>query len=71
MSLLNIFKVSRETRFTDQIRPHLQNLYKYAYRLTNSQENAEDLVQDLLVRLYEKNIDLNEFEKPSSWLLRS
>lgn len=71
MSVFEIFKTSRQSRFTNQIQPHLQNLYKQAYRLTGSQENAEDLVQDLLIRLYEKDIDFNNIEKPHSWLLRS
>ncbi len=71
MSIFNLFKTSREERFTKQIRPHLQNLYKQAYRLTRNQDNAEDLVQDLLIRLFEKEIDFNNIENPHAWLFRS
>lgn len=71
MSLLNIFKAPSQNRFTDSIRPHLNRMYQQAYRLTQNQDDAEDLVQEVLLRLYEKKIDLKTIEKPASWLLRS
>jgi len=71
MTLFNFFKPSNESRFSQQIQPHLQRLYKQAYRLTVNQDDAEDLVQDLLLRLYEKDIDFETIEKLSNWLLRS
>ena len=67
----NYFNAGKEQRFASQIRPHLQNLYRQAYRLTNHQDNAEDLVQDLLLRLYEKDIDFSEIQNLPGWLLRS
>lgn len=70
MTLINFLKPCREAQFTKQIQPHLQRLYQQAYRLTTDQDDAEDLVQDLLLHLYEKEIDLTSIEKPSSWLLR-
>ena len=70
MSIVTLFKKSAESRFSEQIRPHLQNLYRQAYRLTQDQDDAEDLVQDFLLRLFEKQIDLSEIENPSTWLLR-
>ena len=71
MTLFNFFKPSQESQFSRQIQPHLQRLYKQAYRLTANPDDAEDLVQDLLLRLYEKKIDFSDIEKLSSWLLRS
>lgn len=71
MAVINLFKKSRKSEFTHQIRPHLQTLYRQAYRLTGSQADAEDLVQDLLIHLYEKNVDLTLYENPASWLLRT
>ena len=71
MTIFSIFKSTPEKRFSDLIRPHLKRLYHQAYRLTNNQDDAEDLVQDLLLRLYEKKIDLKSIEKPANWLLRS
>ena len=69
--MIKLFKLSRKATFTRQLKPHLQNLYRQAYRLTGNQDNAEDLVQDLLIHIYEKEIDLTSYEKPSSWLLRA
>jgi len=69
--MFSIFNSTPEKRFSVLIRPHLQRLYHQAYRLTNNQDDAEDLVQDLLLRLYEKKIDLKNIEKPANWLLRS
>ena len=46
-------------------------MHRQAYRLTGNQDDAEDLVQDLLIRLYERDSNLNDIEKLSSWLLRS
>lgn len=71
MALFNFFKLTDETRFAEAIRPHLKRLYHQAYRLTQHQDDAEDLVQELLLRLYEKKIDLNSIDKLASWLLRS
>ena len=72
MKLLSkYFSPSKEKRFASQISPHLQNLYRQAYRLTNSQDNAEDLVQDLLLRLYEKQLNFSEIQNLQGWLLRS
>ena len=71
MHMINLFTSSRKATFTRQLKPHLQNLYRQAYRFSGNQDDAEDLVQELLTRLYEKNIDLNAYEKPASWLLRA
>lgn len=71
MSLFNLFKSTHQSRFTEAIQPHLKRLYHQAYRLTHNQDDAEDLVQELLMRLYEKEVDLTAIEKPASWLLRS
>jgi len=76
MTVINLFKTSllktsREEQFSSHIRPHLQNMYRQAYRLSGNQQDAEDLVQDLLIRLYQKEINFKEIEKPASWLLRS
>jgi len=69
--VIKFFKSSRENEFTRQIKPYLQGMYRQAYRLTTNQDDAEDLVQDLLMRLFEKKVDLSEIERPQSWLMRS
>lgn len=57
--------------FESWVRPHIDTLYKTAYRLTGQQAAAEDLVQDLLVKLYPKTDELLTIDQPSSWLKKS
>lgn len=56
--------------FEELIRPHLQALYRLAYRLTGRREDAEDLVQDVLVKLYPKVDELRRVESLRPWLAR-
>lgn len=62
---------NKSRRFEKQIRPHLANLYRYAQRLTGSADDAEDLVQELLLSLYRKDINLDSLENAATWLLKS
>ena len=71
MKLDSLIGGSRQKRFEKQIRPHLTTLYQYAYRLCGHPDDAEDLVQELLVSLYNKKIDLSALEQAKSWLLKS
>jgi len=71
MRLDNLFSGSKPKRFEKQIRPHLTTLYQYAYRLCGHPDDAEDLVQDLLINLYNKDIDLRSLKKAKTWLLKS
>ncbi len=66
-----MFRPSRQKRFEKQVRPHLQRLYQYAYRLTGNADDAEDIVQTLLMRTYDKQIELEHLENPKTWLLKS
>ena len=50
------------------MQPHLKGMYRFAYRLTGRQEDAEDLVQDVLTRVYPKAEELFRVEKPGAWL---
>ena len=57
--------------FEDLVAPHLERLYRLAYRLTGHRHDAEDLVQDLLVRLYPRRDQLAALDEPRTWLARS
>jgi len=52
------------------MRPHLDHLYRLAYRYTRSVSDAEDLIQDLLVKLYPRVDELRRIEKLRPWLAR-
>lgn len=53
------------------MRPHLPALHRLAYRLTGRKEGAEDLVQELLTRLYARSETLNGIEVLRPWLARA
>ncbi|MAF82507.1 MAG: sigma factor [Gammaproteobacteria bacterium] len=38
--------------FTRLLRPYLEKLYRQAYWLTRNQQDAEDVVQDVLIKLF-------------------
>src|SRR5258706_9200148 len=59
-----------QTDFERLLRPHLDHLYKLAYRFTGATDRAEDLIQDLLVRLYPRRDELTKVEQPRPWLVR-
>lgn len=50
--------------------PHLDHLYRLACRFVGSGDRAEDLIQDLLLRLYPRTSELAEVEQLRPWLVR-
>ena len=61
---------SSSADFETLVRPHVDHLYRVAYRFTGRQEDAEDLVQDLLVKLYPRQAELAAVEQLRPWLTR-
>lgn len=55
-------------RFNRVFAPHLQSLYASAYRWTQSQAEAEDLVQDLALKLMDDLDRLENLDHPLSWM---
>ena len=72
MSLVSLFRRSRGTagRFEELLRPHVEYLYRLAWRFTASEADAEDLVQDLLLKLYPRTAELAAVELLRPWLAR-
>jgi RNA polymerase sigma-70 factor (ECF subfamily) len=50
------------------LRPHLERLYRLAYRLAGSKAEAEDLFQDVLLKAFARLDDLLEVREPGSWM---
>lgn len=55
--------------FYDSILPLTDRLYRYAYRLAQNERDAEDLVQDTLLRAYAKFEQFQTGTSPQAWLL--
>ena len=72
MSIIRLFRSqpSPKDRFQALLRPHIDVMYRMAYRWTLSQPDAEDLVQDVLVRLATQVTEMERVESLKPWLLR-
>ena len=72
MSILQLFRSrpSPKDRFQTLLRPHIDVMYRMAYRWTSSQHDAEDLVQDVLIRLASQVAEMEAIEALKPWLLR-
>lgn len=60
----------RAAEFERLIREHIPALYRSAYRWTGTVEQAEDLVQDLLIRLYPRLEELRALDQVKPWAMR-
>lgn len=57
-------------RFSRLVQPHLDALFRAAYRLTRNRPDAEDLVQETCVRACQRLAVLAEDGAVKGWLLR-
>lgn len=71
MEALKSERQLRADGFEALVRPHLGRLYRLALHLCGSPDQAEDLVQSLLLRLYARVDSLPAMERPGPWLARS
>jgi RNA polymerase sigma-70 factor, ECF subfamily len=67
-SLCQVPSETREDRFREQVLSELEVLYRVARRLTRTPTEAEDLVQDVLLRAY-RGFDGFDGRYPRAWLL--
>lgn len=74
MGWLNRTRASRATgdaaEFERLMHEHVPALYRAAYRWTGAVDRAEDLVQQLLVRLYPRLAELRELDRLRPWAMR-
>lgn len=56
--------------FGTLLKPHLPKLYRLAYRLTNNTADAEDLLQDVLIKLFSRQDELTSIRDLAPWLGR-
>lgn len=52
------------------LRPHIELMYRMAYRWTLCEQDAEDIVQDVLVRLANKVQEMEQVEQLRPWLIK-
>jgi len=61
---------SASASFDQLLRPHMERLYRLAFRLAGNKAEAEDLFQDVLTKIYIRLDDLVDIEQPGPWLCR-
>jgi RNA polymerase sigma-70 factor (ECF subfamily) len=59
-----------ERNFDDLLRPQVEYLYRLAWRFTGSVADAEDLVQDVLLKLFPRTEEMLGIQKLRPWLAR-
>jgi RNA polymerase sigma-70 factor, ECF subfamily len=67
-SVCRMLDETREDRFREQVLSELEVLYRVARRMTRNPAEAEDLVQDALMRAY-RGFDGFDGRYPRAWLL--
>jgi len=66
-----LFKRGQSAKnFEECIRPHLSYLYRVALRLSGNKQDAEDLVQDLILKIHSGQTDLSTLDSPKTWLAK-
>jgi RNA polymerase sigma-70 factor (ECF subfamily) len=63
-------RAERHLAFERLVRPHCDRLYRLAFRLAAGKPEADDLFQELLLKVYGKLDDLVSIDEPGSWLCR-
>ncbi|MBI5450502.1 MAG: RNA polymerase sigma factor [Gammaproteobacteria bacterium] len=61
---------SQQLRFQQLLAPHTGPLFRLAWRFCGSRHDAEDLLQDLLIKLYPRLPELEQVEQLRPWLSR-
>ena len=56
-------KKNKDGDFESLLKPYLEYIYRISYRFTGNKNDAEDLVQDLLVKLCPRRSSLHGVDK--------
>ncbi|MDF1692681.1 MAG: sigma-70 family RNA polymerase sigma factor [Zhongshania sp.] len=71
--VISFFKRRHSTAdsFEEMIAPHIDALYRQAYQYSRNEDEAEDLLQELLVETYQRQDTLRAAPVRRAWLSRS
>jgi len=70
-ALMRHYKCMESTQFNSQILNHSDQLFRLAKSILRNGEAAQDAVQDLIMKLWEKKSKLDEVENIQGFILRS
>ncbi len=63
-------RLSARSAFEAVMAPHMDHLWRLALRFRGNSADAEDLLQDLLARAWDKRTTVLELDAPGPWLAR-
>ena len=69
--MLFIREKLRQKQYEAFIAPYVDHLYRLACRLCQHSEDAEDITQDLLIKLYQQHKKLCDLDNPKPYLSRA
>ncbi len=72
-ALIRLFRHQRsdKQRFKALLRPHIDLMYRMAWRWTGSESDAEDIVQDVLIRLADRVEQMETIDQLRPWLIKA
>lgn len=70
MAELTKEEIQKQEDFEDEIVPHLDAMYNFALRLTSDPSDAEDLVQDTIVKAFRFFSSYEKGTNAKAWLFR-
>ncbi|GAA0565541.1 RNA polymerase sigma factor [Chitinophaga japonensis] len=56
--------------FHSQVIPIRPKLFRFAYRLLNNEEDAKDIIQDALLKVWHQQERMTELQNPEAWCMR-
>lgn len=56
--------------FLSQVMPVQQKLFRFAYRLLGNEEDAKDITQDALMKVWHQQQKMTELENVEAWCMR-
>lgn len=57
-------------QFTSEILPYKNKLYRFAYRIVGNGAEAEDVVQEVMIKLWKQRDKLHEYNNIEAWCIR-
>ena len=63
-------KAGNISAFEELISLYEKKIYNYCYRMTNNREDAEDLTQDVFIKVYRNLKNFKGNSKFSTWIYR-
>lgn len=70
MDILDFNERKKQQDFRDEMLPHLDALYSFALHLTNDHDDAQDLVQDTMVKAFRFFSSYEKGTNAKAWLYR-